>query len=326
MNGKAPMRDGSMGGEETPVRASDWLVRLLDAPGDAGLRQRFDAWLAADPDHRRDWEEMAQTYALLGQVLPAPAAAAPQRTARVHRRRPRRRMRMAGAGLALAAGIALAILPVRLPAWLADQSTGHGQTRQIALADGSRMDLAPQSAADVVIDATGRRIRLIDGRAYFEVVADPARPFVVTAGTATITVRGTGFEVAETAEGVVVAVRHGRVEVAGGSEPRLLGPGDRLTLGADGDLVQDRLRPDEVAAWTEGQLIVRDRPVARVVDALRPYAPEMILLTDDSLARQPLTGIYDLRRPRAALDAIAAAQGARVIEITPWILLLSKKI
>lgn len=321
MNGKAPMR-----GEERPVRASDWLVRLLDAPGDAGLRQRFDAWLAADPDHRRDWEEMAQTYALLGQVLPAPAAAAPQRTARAHRHLPRRRMRMAGAGLALAAGIALAILPVRLPAWLADQSTGHGQTRQIALADGSRMDLAPQSAADVVIDATGRRIRLIDGRAYFEVVADPARPFVVTAGTATVTVRGTGFEVAETAEGVVVAVRHGRVEVTGGSEPRLLGPGDRLTLGADGDLVQDRLRPDEVAAWTEGQLIVRDRPVARVVEALRPYAPEMILLTDDSLARQPLTGIYDLRRPRAALDAIAAAQGARVIEITPWILLLSKKI
>lgn len=319
MNGKAPMR-----GEERPVRASDWLVRLLDAPGDTGLQRRFDAWLAADQDHRRDWEEIVQTYALMGQVLPVPAGS-PARSAAVHGLRPRRRIRMAAAGLALAAGIALAVLPGWLPGHLADQSTGTAETRQIALADGSRMDLAPHSAVDIIIDATGRRIHLIQGRAYFDVAPDPARPFVVSAGRATVTVHGTGFEVAETRQGVSVAVRHGRVEVTGGPEPRLLGAGDRLIVAADGHLAQDGLRPDEVAAWTEGQLIVRDQPVTRVVDALRPYAREMILLTDDGLARQPLTGIYDLRRPRAALDAIAAAQGARVIEVTPWILLLSKK-
>ncbi|WP_051045382.1 FecR family protein [Tistrella mobilis] len=321
MNGKASMR-----GDEKPVRASDWLVRLHDAPGDAGLRERFDAWLAANPDHQRDWAEISRTYRLMGQVLPAPGAA-PARKAELHSLRPRRRMRMAVAGLALAAGIAaIAVLPGQLRSGLADQSTGSAETRQVALADGSRMDLAPRSAADVEIDAIGRRIRLIQGRAYFEVATDPTRPFVVSAGPATVTVRGTGFEVAETDTGLEVAVRHGRVEVAAGGASRLLEAGDRLTIRTNGDIMEDRSRADEVAAWTSGQLIARDRPVAEVVAALRPYAAQVIVLSDDDLARQPLTGIYDLRRPRAALDAIAAAQGARVVEITPWILLLSKKI
>ena len=43
----------------TPRRASEWLIALGERPDDRALRARLDAWLAARPENRRDWEEMS---------------------------------------------------------------------------------------------------------------------------------------------------------------------------------------------------------------------------------------------------------------------------
>ena len=44
---------------------------------------------------------------------------------------------------------------------------------------------------------------------------------------------------------------------------------------------------------------------------------------NDSLADQPVTGVYDLGNPVLALRGIARSQNAVVHEITPWLLVLS---
>jgi transmembrane sensor len=82
---------------------------------------------------------------------------------------------------------------------------------------------------------------------------------------------------------------------------------------------------EEVASWTRKRLVVKNRPVADIVDALRPYFDGMILVRGAGLAEARLTGVYDLTQPVEALRAVARAQGATVREITPWVVILSAR-
>jgi transmembrane sensor len=70
-------------------------------------------------------------------------------------------------------------------------------------------------------------------------------------------------------------------------------------------------------------LVAIDRPVADVVEELRAYYRGRIVLMDTALAAKRVTGVYDLRNPAAGLRALAAAHGAKVTELTDWILVLS---
>ncbi|MFD0387760.1 hypothetical protein ACFQ4K_07885 [Tistrella bauzanensis] len=118
-----------------------------------------------------------------------------------------------------------------------------------------------------------------------------------------------------------VAVREGRVRVArsGGNAPAeaVLQAGDWAALGDTGAPRLGHRAAGDIAVWTDGQVIARDRPVAEVVDALRPYLTGLVLVRGDDLARQPLTGVYSLTDPLAALRAIAGAQHAHIRQITP---------
>ena len=56
---------------ESPETASDWLIAIGEQPVNEELRARFEAGLAASPDHRRDWAEVARTAEVLGYAEPA---------------------------------------------------------------------------------------------------------------------------------------------------------------------------------------------------------------------------------------------------------------
>lgn len=341
--------------EFSPRRASEWLAALLERPDDTALRDGFDAWLAADPANRTDWDEIARTYEAMGAVLPAfpeelaPYAAGGQgprplpsgptagRTASdplapirppIRQRRQRRRLVAGGAmALAIAACVAFFALPAVMLRLQADHATTTAETRTVRLDDGSTVALGPESAIEVAYDAGARRLRLLRGVAYFDVVADPARPFTVAADTVTATVLGTAFEMRLDDGGADVTLQHGavRVENTGVAPPvtARLEPGERVRMSWGGGIRRSGTRPAQIAAWRRGQLIVRDATVAEVVDRLRKYHDGVVILQGDTLARQPLTGIYNLSDPVTALEAVAGAQGARVYRLSDWVLVIA---
>ena len=217
--GKAPIPANG----DTPATASDWLIALGEQPANDELRARFEAWLAASPDHRRDWAEIARTAEVLGHAEPAHrhewgefvrqrqadrAAASRAATAG------RRRRRVVGlAALAAAACLAFVFggnLMLRIEA---DHMTATAEQRRVQLADGTVVLLAPESAIDVAYGEGARRVRLLKGRAYFEVAAD-RRPFAVQAREVEARDIGTAFDVGLDARGVDVAVREGIVDVS----------------------------------------------------------------------------------------------------------------
>ena len=338
------------------LEAARWVVALEEYPGDVALRARFENWLSARPENAVAWADSADIYDMMAKTPPAHAehwapylaAGGEAKAAKVDtkkqdapgrplaatgRSRPRRsggrRVALGAVAVALAACIAVFVLPPLL-LWLeADYVTATAELRSFDLADGSRVHLAPASAVTVDIDDGGRVVRLLEGQAYFEVTPDPDRPFRVTAGDMTTEVIGTAFDVRLGALGAVVAVGEGQVAVDYTAAAPLavqdLRAGDWVQVGWDGSLRRGSAPPEEVGSWREGQIVVRDRPLADAVDDLRRYYAGLIVVTDDALKARRLSGVYNLDDPVAALTAMAGAHGAVVRQISPWVLVVSQR-
>lgn len=139
-------------------------------------------------------------------------------------RRPRRRWVWPSLAFAGAtAGLVLLAWTLRpLPAPRAWQS--QDENLEVALADGSRVEVRPRSHLGLVGERPGEtRLRLLRGSARFQARHDPARRFSVTAADVEVLVTGTVFSVAlEEGKRARVSVEQGEVEVRPAGQARLL--------------------------------------------------------------------------------------------------------
>jgi transmembrane sensor len=306
-------------------QAADWLLQVEVAPDDAAIRAARDAWLRASPDHADAYSRAERAWQLASDVPAAHARRWAAKSRRTGRRLP---PAWKFAAFALAACIALVVAGPQLQLRLrADYVTGVGQTRQATLADGSTVDLDTDSAVATRFSASGREASLLSGRAFFQVVPDTQRPFSVHAGNATVVVTGTAFAVDLTGGAAAVAVQSGSVQVNdehGRALATRLAPGDRLRIDrASGAVTRDKVAVSQVAAWSHGQLVVEDAPIAAVVDELRRYHRGFIVIRDNALTRRPVTGVYDLRDPAGALRAVVQPYAGTVRALTPYLLVVS---
>lgn len=208
----------------------------------------------------------------------------------------------------------------------ADVTTASAETRVLDLADGSQVRLAPQSAVSVAVTAEGRQVRLLKGRAFFEVTPDPSRPFTVQAGDTRVTVVGTAFEVRRGENGTAIAVSHGRVRVENAKLPpegELLGVGDGISV-TDAGAERHRVDAAELADWRSGRLTLRDVAIAAVIDELRPYFAGYIFVADDAFSRQRVSGIYDLNDPVSTLHRLAESHRGQIRQVSPWLIQIQK--
>ena len=341
--------------------AALWLVRLAENPDDPELKADFVKWRAANPLHEELWLRTERAYDLVGkaalhagrdQSVPGSraqgrrehdvgAAAGPAEVSSGLLQQGMRRMRrwtgrmsltgFAGSAAVLALVITIVtIAAIQAPAMLtrmqADYATATAETEVIELPDGSRVHLAPRSAVDVALTDERRRIRLLQGQAFFEVEHDPAWPFDVQAGDVTATALGTAFEVEYDKTRTRVAVSSGRVRVADAttSTPTRedLEPGDWIEIGVAGTACGEAV-PDQIGDWRRGELIVYDRPIGEVVDELRGYHRGVIVVRNRDFAEQRVSGLYDLADPDQTLRDLAASHGAAVRRISPWVTVIS---
>lgn len=312
-------------GEPLRSEAVDWLIRLQAAPGDGAVRAAFDSWLKTSEDHRRAWQSVSRVWQV-SEGLPAADGLAPAKVVAFPRVR-RLRRAFAIAAVAVAACVALYLAPLLQLRLQADHMTSVAELRDVSLDDGSVVQLDAGSAIAVRYAAARREVVLLAGRAFFDVVPARDRPFVVVADDVTVTVTGTAFDVRSGSDGVSVAVQSGTVEIGldGGARPAAtLTRGQRLSVGRlAGQVVKSEIAPDDVASWRERRLVVDGVTLAEVVEELGRHHRGLILLSDRALAERRITGVFDLRRPIEALNAVAGSQRGTVTEITPYVLVVS---
>lgn len=320
-------------------QAAGWLILLREDPGAPAARERFEAWLDEDPAHVRAWASVSDMFDTIGETgpefqrewQPAVAAGTPQQHRRGTRVWPRlhpARPRRAAWGGAVAAALALAwIAPSAMLHLRSDYMTGSGETDTVALADGSAVQLGPESAIAVDYRKGARTVRLLAGQAWFDVKRDPDAPFHVVAGEVRTTVLGTSFDVRRSGNSTAVSVGHGHVRVvdqgANTRSARDLSAGDWVSVDAGHHMTSGSGNPAILGAWRGGTLVVRNRPIAEVIDELRPWYGGRIISLNSVLGRKHVDGVFDASDPAGVLAAIARQQGGTVRRVTPWLLIIS---
>jgi transmembrane sensor len=274
--------------------AADWVARLSGEPVEADWLA-FEAWLNADAGHRPAYDRALALSLSIDDQAPSLA----DRVDTVGRRPapPSRTARQVYWGAALmsvaAVAVTLGVLQPR-PAPKAEvYVTAKGERRDIVLSDGTHVALNAASRLSVTMQRDRRELTLAPGEAAFQVVHDPARPFVVHLGDRDLRDVGTEFDASHEGGMIRVTVREGMVAVLrpGAGRSLSLGPGSRLEHKEGSlDTVVMAADADDAFSWRTGRLIYRGRPLSDVAADLNRYGEDEVRVTGRA-ANLKFTGV-----------------------------------
>lgn len=306
--------------DEIDRAAALWAVRLDHGRLDGEQEAALSNWLSGD--RRRSGALLRAQATLLHfdrvQGL-GPNGMAVLRGERNRRVGLSRRLMIGGSAAALAAtvlGVVSSRLPQRTPSL--DYSTGRGEIRSIALADGSTITLDAMSGVQVAMRADRRNVVLGAGRALFDVAHDPARPFVVEAGDILVRAVGTSFSVDRRSDGALqILMREGLVRVTKRSDAtfrRELAAWHMLTVlpnGAAQASIEDDAAVERTLAWRESMVELDGETLKVAAARFARYSDYQIVL-DPAVEEMRVTGRYSAADARGFALAAAASLDIRI--------------
>lgn len=298
--------------------AAYWFARERSGSMDDADRQRLDNWRRAHPEHEREYRRALGIWNVAGMI--------PSERLRTLAGEPRKqdapslgRRRLAlGLGTACAAAIVAAVvLPEsESPGYSQEFSTEHGKRRQIALPDGSTVDLNSGTSLAVSFYNGRRVIELAAGEAAFAVTHDADRPFYVRAADTVVRVTGTRFGVRLDVRQVRVTVESGSVEVRQGSwwnrDTTKLSAGQTVQANAEGLAPVQHADAGALLAWRRGRVVFHDTPLSEAVAEMNRYAPQAIKLGDAGAGRMRVAGVFSTDDMQPFLDLLPAIAPVRV--------------
>jgi transmembrane sensor len=298
------------------AEAAGWAARIDRGPFEPAEEGMFQVWLHQDARCAGAYARMRalalsteRARALGPDFVPAAFAPVPFMA--------RRTVLRLGGGLAAAGLIAVT------GTWAALRyrgrfSTGKGETKVIALKDGSVVTLNTASEIQVNYSDTARAVELISGEALFDVARNKARPFVVAAGDTSVRVVGTSFTVRHLdATPVQVLVREGIVEVfkpLADTAPVRIMANDMAVAPADGDVIAASAVPaaqvHRQLAWQNGQLAFEGETLSQAVQEFSRYSDTRIVIDDPMLAKEEIAGLFKATDPIGFAQKIAVSLNA----------------
>ena len=299
------------------AQAAAWLTRM--SRGLTPSRQRaLERWLTSSIN-AKEFSELRSILdvaaELRGPMRTALIATVPGRPRRVPLGRGTRWLAAATATAVMAAASAGGL-------WLWNggylprtYQTGVGQMHSVVLPDGSMAYLNTNTELRWVGSPDDRRVELLRGEAFFEVVHDPTRPFRILLAHSEVEVLGTRFDVYRKRNGeVLVTVVSGTVSVEGlgagaGDRPswmRRLTANEQIEYSSVG-LIADVHAASALNAirWRQGIIETRGEPLAKFVSNLSRYTSQRIVITDPRAAQMQIGGAFSVRDVDATLERIA---------------------
>jgi transmembrane sensor len=308
--------------------AACFIMRRADGLT-ASEHQLLEGWLAQDEIHRRAFDSADQAWQSLNDTKDDEILAAMRThalSARPSGRSAWRPVAAAAAILLLAICVAFLFNPTlyrpgaqKLPgtqvALLQFQSP-HGSMRDFRLPDGSTLTLDADSIAVGRFGHDQRAIELKQGRAFFEVMPDKSRPFVVTAAGRSIVAVGTRFDVNLLKQGLMVTLLNGKVAVTAlnSAERVMLEPGQQYIERAGKAMVRN-LGPasENAAAWRIGLINFDDQPLAEAVAMMNRYSSKEIVVDDPSIAALRVSGQFHAADAQRFAETLAEMHHLRLV-------------
>ncbi|MGH8113323.1 MAG: FecR family protein [Rhodanobacteraceae bacterium] len=222
------------------------------------------------------------------------------------------RHRTSRGGWVVGLAIAVAVVVAALVGWnwlgsgatLETFSTGRGQERTTRLPDHTVLRLDADSRVVVHFSRARREVAVERGQAYFEVAADPGRPFGVRAGPVSIRDIGTAFNVYRHSAATTVTVVEGNVQVSDPGAPApssrapagsvvRLGPGEQVKVSDSGRvLAYGTADMWQTLAWMHGRITFEAMPITEVASRFNRYNATQITVVDPSIGAIRITGTF----------------------------------
>jgi transmembrane sensor len=301
--------------------AIDCFMCLTDPEADPRARVRWAAWLGESVENRAAYQAVRETWSqpvpqdvwpshdeIVGDTYDGEGPIPTQPRRRRLDRRDSAAAGLKGPSLSLVAVSLLAAVVVIAgwqkfrpvgprPPTATAYRTGRGEIRQVALADGSSIMLAPLSSISITETQSGRSARLDDGEALLSIAHDGKRPFKLLANGGEIDDIGTTFAVTVKPDRVIVTVVEGLVAVSatrpGQGSPSVTLQHDRqVSFGAELSAVTD-VDGHAETGWVRGRLAYVDQPLANVVSELSRYTTQDIVIADQAAGALHYTGTIE---------------------------------
>lgn len=339
--------------------ASEWFVEFRTGEPSEPARRAFLAWLRESPVHMRAYLEVTALWsdtASVNQdgrwtvdelireaerdsdnVIALENAESAARVSQQERAGRRHRLRIA---MLSAAASILVLMLAGLAQWYLARgtySTGTGEQRSIALADGSTVQLNARSKLRVRFSKAERDVELIRGQALFHVAKDAARPFIVVSDGTRVRAVGTQFDVYRKPRGTVVTVLEGKVAVSADEsaprrddfamrngpqlEPVYLSAGEQIALSSAAPVVTKQINAAAVTAWTQRQLIFDATPLAEVAEEFNRYNERQLVVRNPALETFQIDGVFSSTDTSSLLKFLRTRPGLRVTETDSQIVL-----
>jgi transmembrane sensor len=325
--------------------AAEWFARMKDPAVPLDDRRRFLRWLKQSQVHVAEYLTVAGidgdlrrarlTAALAGETPSNVIELFAQgERAAVSRDVPASRWK--AAAVIAACGLAVLLFAVARSAWY-ERSIGTqpGEWKTVTLADGSELQLGPNTLLKLDLGDARRSIVLARGEVYFKVAKDPARPFLVQANDYAVRAVGTEFAVSRRKSELIVTVAEGSVRVAPSvrsaradatdTPPELsvqIVADQQLRIAGTWPVTPSQVDVRYELAWRERQLMFRFGDT--LADAAEEFnlRNRVQLRLDPSAAALPVRGSFDASDPVAFAQIMDGTSPIAVERLAPDLLLI----
>ena len=198
---------------------------------------------------------------------------------------------------------------------LTEISVNHGEHKQVTLPDGTVVHLNAGTVMRYPTEFTSD-IRLVEmeGEAFFNVMRDEGKPFIVRTRQADVKVLGTSFNVKAYQEDelMAVSVRTGKVEVDMPESVMRLLPNEQIIVNnTNGEILKKNEDAQKVTAWLQGGLYFNRTPISSVIHDLERMYNQAIVLDPNSVFDDYIYGEHDNKSLEVVLNAIQYSTGIR---------------
>jgi len=306
--------------------ALHWIVRLNSGAATSEDAAAYAAWRAENARHAQAADEAERLWAAMGNLH------FDRRSGRVLAAPKQGLTRRGALSLFLclgASGVAGGALwsSGLLNRLSADYATDTASLEVIDLPDGSRVSLNARSAIDVDFSDGMRRVHLRAGQAYFEIAANPARPFEVMVDELSFRAMGTAFDIVrdlpEARAELAVTEHSVRISTVSG-DTLDVGEGEVARIDRQGRIgAAVKTDVSAVTGWRDGQYVAEGRSLEEVVSALSAWHHGVIVITDRQIKKLRVNAVLDLRDANGSLDVLQGGLPIKVRHISNYLTIIS---
>lgn len=182
-------------------------------------------------------------------------------------------------------------------------NTAKGETREIVLADGSKLFLGEESSVVYKRNFKNFRSIQLNGRAFFDVVRDEEHIFTINADDFNVQVLGTSFQVTNTENLKEVTVSSGKVSVSKNDQKVFLFANDRAIL-TNSPIRREVVYGSNKDAWVSRKLQFENIPLNEVFKELEYYYQISIRVDSDVKLTCLVSSVYANESMESVLDEL----------------------